>query len=498
MKSHLTIASKLRIAAWGPTVAAAIVVTVLLAAQGRVASVRSRLHDVQEVIDAASELGTLADGYILHPEERPRLQFLAQHAALLDHIETVAVQGAEQRALADRLAVSAATIKETFLRLVGLRDGRAAAADVTVLREAEQRLGSRIRIAALDLNSEARALQRVMEERMVVIQRRVTLGVVAVLSATVLPLAVLMIRMLSTLRASLRRLHEGTRLVAAGDLRHRIGLASGDEFADLAGAMDLMAERLSRTTMSRDEAERLVAERTLELDRRARQLSRLTSELTLAEQRERSRLAQVLHDHLQQLLVGARLQLQLVRPDAGSRDEERLGRALTFLAEAVAASRSLAHELNPPVLATGGLAAGLEWLAGWMEERHGLHVDLQLDPQVGDVREDVRVLLFQSVRELLFNAIKHAGVDHAQVVLLADGPDRVRVTVNDEGAGFRGEELWADESRPTSVSGYGLLSIRERLTTLGGRLEIETAPGDGARFTLVSPVAPARLRTERA
>ena len=124
----------------------------------------------------------------------------------------------------------------------------------------------------------------------------------------------------------------------------------------------------------------------------------------MAEQRERKRLAKVLHDGLQQHLAAAKLQLgALSVPGAAANGR---GAIEQLLNEAIQMSRSLSAELCPPVLHVNGLSAGLEWLRNWMRDRHEFAVDLSLDGNP-DLPEDVRVLVFESVRELMFNAAKH-------------------------------------------------------------------------------------------
>jgi PAS domain S-box-containing protein len=222
-----------------------------------------------------------------------------------------------------------------------------------------------------------------------------------------------------------------------------------------------------------------------ELKYRAEQLARLASELTLTEQRERHRLAKVLHDHLQQLLVGAKLGLQGL---ASSAADKELGEAIhdvyELINQSIAASRSLTVELSPTILHEVGLAAGLEWLARWMEQKHGLVVDLHTQPNADTDREDIRILLFESVRELLFNVVKHAGVTRAKVTLARRDGD-LDIVVSDEGTGFDPARL--HDIGGATVGGFGLFSIRERLGLLGGSLKIESAPQRGSRFTLVAP-----------
>jgi PAS domain S-box-containing protein len=235
-------------------------------------------------------------------------------------------------------------------------------------------------------------------------------------------------------------------------------------------------------------AETTLHERTVELQLRTTQLSKMASDLTLAEQHAREQLAKTLHDGLQQLLVGAAMHLELqARRDAqlGAPPAELLVEARHHIDEAVAAARSLSFELFPPVLHHSGLPSALTWLADWTRQKYGLEVRVSADPRANSDRKDVRTLLFESVRELLFNAVKHAQADRATVDLRAGDDDELCITVADEGIGFDPAAL-ADQSKSSQV-GWGLFSIRERLTLLGGRFEIQSAPGRGTKFRLIAP-----------
>ncbi len=233
-----------------------------------------------------------------------------------------------------------------------------------------------------------------------------------------------------------------------------------------------------------DELELRVAERTAELESRARQLARLTSELTLAEQRERQRLAQILHDHLQQLLVSAKLGLEPLAKRIRKDQRPAVERIKVMLEDSIKASRALTAELSPPILHEAGLTAGLGWLARWMKEKHNLDVDLDLVGEPAIKRDDVKILLFQSVRELLFNVVKYAGVARATVKVCPCQDDFVRVTVSDEGTGF---DLSKSDRKDSLEGRFGLFSIRERLMLLGGHMDIQTAAGAGTTVTMVAP-----------
>ncbi|MCE5328358.1 MAG: sensor histidine kinase [Planctomycetaceae bacterium] len=249
--------------------------------------------------------------------------------------------------------------------------------------------------------------------------------------------------------------------------------------------------RMQQSLMhARNELERRVQERTAELTdtnaelrRRSAQLARLASEVTLAEQRERQRLAHVLHDHLQQLLVSAKLGLELHSRKDGQSLPPDLRRVQELLSESITSSRELTMELFPPVLHEKGLAEALNWLTAWMQDKHALSIDLQTDPEAVPATQDLAILLFQSARELLFNIVKHANVKAAQVRLCRRGSANLVLTVSDQGTGFEPDMLYSGSGR----AGFGLLSVRERLELLGGAMKVESSPGCGSRVSLSAP-----------
>ncbi len=231
--------------------------------------------------------------------------------------------------------------------------------------------------------------------------------------------------------------------------------------------------------------EQRVAERTAMAERRAAQLRTLAAQLTQAEQRERRRLAQILHDHLQQILAAGKMGLSTLLHRLSDPDQRRQARSIEELLEqAIEASRSLSVELSPPVLYDAGLPAALVWLSRQMRAKQGLEVQVQADDHAQPQSEEVGVLLFQAARELLFNVIKHAGVRQARVELTCADEQTVRLDVVDEGVGFGPVTLANGES---SEGGFGLFSIRERLEWMGGRLHVQSAPGEGTRMTLLAP-----------
>ena len=212
--------------------------------------------------------------------------------------------------------------------------------------------------------------------------------------------------------------------------------------------------------------EERVAQRTAEVQRRTAERQALACELIQAEDRQRRRLAQVLHDNLQQLLVAARMKVgRLGKRTADQTLREQLKDVEQILAESIGESRSLTLELSPPVLNEAGLAGGLQWLAQQMEDKHGLCVGVEIDPAAEPGDEVSRVFLFQAVRELLFNVVKHAQAASARVRLTRGEGATIRVDVGDDGVG-------ADPAR--QAWGFGLASVHQRVEILGGHL------GDGS------------------
>jgi signal transduction histidine kinase/AmiR/NasT family two-component response regulator len=216
---------------------------------------------------------------------------------------------------------------------------------------------------------------------------------------------------------------------------------------------------------------------------RTEQLRQLALELTKTEQHERQRLAQVLHDGLQQILVGAKFRLESI--ECTNDRKAAVSEVLDIIDDAIETSRTLTAELSPPILYQGGLLAALEWLARWMYDKHGFEVNLVARKRISPLPKDMTVLLFLAVRELLFNAIKHAGIHSAQVNVIQDY-DKLLITVADQGTGFDPTKLRAAGGK---AGGFGLFNLSERIKILGGTIEINSSPGGGSQIALMAPVA---------
>ena len=234
---------------------------------------------------------------------------------------------------------------------------------------------------------------------------------------------------------------------------------------------------------AKEKLEERVQERTAELKERAEQLARLSSQLTMTEQRERNRLAQILHDGLQQYLLATKLQVgELIERATDVALKQSANEVEKLLSESIMVSRTLAAELSPRSLHETGLMAGLEWLSRWMFDKHGLKIELVMLTETPVLAEDVKLLLFESIRELLLNVVKHSRTHSAKINLAHTDGRSLEIVVSDNGVGF-------DPARACEKEGsFGLFSIRERVNLIGGSFEVESSPGKGASFTLRTPL----------
>jgi signal transduction histidine kinase len=148
------------------------------------------------------------------------------------------------------------------------------------------------------------------------------------------------------------------------------------------------------------------------------------------------------------------------------------------LSEAISITRDLSINLSPVILQGEGLAEAVSWLASQMKEQYGLDVEVQAVDDFGQLDDHMRVLLFQAVRELLFNVVKHAGTLYAKVSLTRVD-DRCHITVSDSGEGFDAAAIMNDP-----LTAHGLLMLQNRLGLMGGNMDVRSNPGDGTTVVI--------------
>lgn len=212
-------------------------------------------------------------------------------------------------------------------------------------------------------------------------------------------------------------------------------------------------------------------------------LRSLASELTLAEERERRKLALCLHDNIGQGLAVAKLKLETLGYLLPQEHQNRVHDVLLLIKQIIADTRSITFDISPPILYELGFKQAVLWLSDHFRKQFGLNVAVQCNEQDIALSEGVRVMLFRSIQELLANVVKHAQASVVNIILKTDGKE-VQATVEDNGVGF---DVDAQSYYPSVVGGFGLFSIRERIAHLGGRVVIQSNPGNGTQIKLCVP-----------
>jgi signal transduction histidine kinase len=213
----------------------------------------------------------------------------------------------------------------------------------------------------------------------------------------------------------------------------------------------------------------------------------LAADLTIAEQEERHRISQVLHDDLQQRLFAIRAQLSFLLEAFKENNlpadmHVSIDQVQGWLSEAINITRNLSVDISPAVLQGDGIGEAISWLSSRMKEQYGLQLKVEVKDDLRHLQDHMRVTLFQAVRELLFNVVKHSGTLEAVATMeKLDGSGRI--TITDEGRGFDAKTVLSD---PQAM--HGLMILRDRLNLMGGTIEIESVPGNGTRARIEFPV----------
>jgi PAS domain S-box-containing protein len=220
-----------------------------------------------------------------------------------------------------------------------------------------------------------------------------------------------------------------------------------------------------------------------------RQLQSLTSELSLIEERERRDIATNLHDHVGQVLtlIGIKIDELHERLSANTCDP-LVQEIRTLIGQTIRSIRSLMFELSPPVLYDLGLEEAIEWLAEHFAQEHNLKIQVTKDEQPKPLKIEGNVILFQAVKELLFNIVKHAQATSVKISIQRACND-LRILVEDNGIGFNVDSIHHNHHK---IKGFGLFSIGERLEYSGGSMVIESNESEGTKITLLMPMVPTK------
>jgi PAS domain S-box-containing protein len=215
-------------------------------------------------------------------------------------------------------------------------------------------------------------------------------------------------------------------------------------------------------------------------------LKSLASRLSLAEERERYRLATDLHDQISQSLVISKIKLDQLCKSSGSEEfNKSLKDISNCLGQVIDDTRALTFDLSYPILYELGFEAAVaEWLTDQIQVKHGIETEFVDDGHKKPLDDDIRVLLFRNVRELLINVVKHAQPKKVKVSINRI-KDNIRIIVEDDGVGFDPVEVMSMSAKRAK---FGLFSVRERLEQLGGSIDIDSDVGRGSKITMTAPL----------
>ena len=284
----------------------------------------------------------------------------------------------------------------------------------------------------------------------------------------------------------LKRLDKGIRKVLeTGDLKNHIKMDGKDEFKYLAEKFN---ELLDSLRLSQEELEKQIGERNetqAKLELYQDKLRSLMSELALVEEKERRRISVELHDNTIQNLGLSKFKLSVFR---NSLDKDTptniLDEVILIIDSAIKDTRNLIFELSPPILYELGFVPAIEWLAEKFHLERDLVCEVKDDGKNKPLDHAISVILFQIIRELLVNIVKHAKADKATITM-SQIDERVKIEVKDDGVGFDISALGKSIIEP---QGYGLFSIRERLSNFGENLDIDSTPGGGTVISFAAPL----------
>jgi signal transduction histidine kinase len=257
---------------------------------------------------------------------------------------------------------------------------------------------------------------------------------------------------------------------------------------------------------TRDDLELQVAERTAsllqtnrklqnEIDERKRKeevfraqqvkVQTLANELSIAEERERARIAGELHDHVgHRLLLGKMKIDKLAQQSPSDINMNEIMEITDLIDQSIQDIRSLTFQLRPPILSAAGLEAAVRWLGKELRENLELHVDFFDDKEPKPLKYEIRSALFQSIRELLQNVAKHAGTKTAKVSFKRESGFIV-ISVEDNGIGF---DVESARTQHTRTNCFGLFNIEQRINYMDGCFILDSEPGKGTSVTMMVPL----------
>jgi methyl-accepting chemotaxis protein len=257
-------------------------------------------------------------------------------------------------------------------------------------------------------------------------------------------------------------LARGAQRLGHRDFDTRLPVTSTDEIGQLAESFNRMAEDLAKTTVSKEE------------------LERLAGRLITAQEDERRRIARELHDDLTQRLAAIAIEAGRLARLATGETAEGLARIKQQMARISDDIHDLSRNLHPASLDDLGLTAAIETECRAFFERGGPPVDFEARDRFDDLPAPNRLALYRIVQEALRNILKHAAAESVEITLERDQTE-VHLTIRDQGRGF-------DRRSAEWRAGVGLASMEERTRLLSGRFVVSSIPGEGTKIDVWLPL----------
>lgn len=520
----MTISSRLRLAAAVPAVLAAIITVALLLSGRALQTARETSRQTQEILSAVNEVNSLFHSYVLHHEERPKAQFLAQHEAIEKLLNQVRVRDAEERRLIDQIRRSGNSMRAAFLRLVESHERLSPMEEERTVSEAEERLVGQLSARARRIVSDALRLEALVSSRIASSHRNVTTLTLALILGATLALTLVLTAMMKNVASSLQQLTRGTEVVAAGNLNHVVKTPDADELGELARAFNRMTSQLRETTVSRDALKAEVEERKraeLALQEAQAKLQRHAEELERTVARRTAKLQETIDEleHFSYAIVhDLRAPLRAMQGFAGLIEEEWGANGNSqIMKEYLRRIRAASNRMDQ--LITDALSYSKAAYGDFGLEPVDLHelvndlVDtypnLQRDRLELVLEERLPVVLgngsalTQCLSNLLGNAVKFSksGVKPRVRLWTEDctlGPDlgaarpnRVRIWIEDNGIGIPKDSqrlifgMFQRAHSEYEGTGIGLAIVRKVVQRMGGEVGVESEEGKGSRFWVI-------------
>lgn len=214
----------------------------------------------------------------------------------------------------------------------------------------------------------------------------------------------------------------------------------------------------------------------------------LAAELGRVRDNERKKIAEDLHDHIGQNLALAKMKLGALNNSLAGEHSALVAGISDLISHTIEDTRSLIHELHPEWRSEINLDQAVDWLAKQTRAKFGLPCVSQFTGLPRRLKKDAQEVLFQAVRELLMNAVKHAQANKVSIV---GGCEKgwICIRVTDDGRGFDPSKIFSPNPK---TGGFGLMIVRARLGFLGGNLYIHSRTGTGTTAMIILPQSETR------